>query len=632
MGLGTCGVTRVGTRSTFSYLTSYSILTFLVLLDYLTPRQDRHMDSKLSFQSKKDACFSGIFYLLQHKPPTQKKQCSERSNSIAKMQILILCLSIILTAAQGVHQNTTFVFNHFNTTTTIKYVAAASIQSNAIRLTNHSKRIIGRAYLDKAVPMKRNGSVISFSTSFIFAIVPHARSGGADGLCFVMTPTTALNGAFATQYLGLLNISSDGKDHNQLFAAEFDTSQSIGVDNKDGNHVGIDLNGVKSLLAEPAGYWEGNSLTPINLKSGHNIRAWIDYDDASNQLDISIAAIGEAKPQKALVSKKDLDLDGIIEEYVYVGFSASTDYATFLFFNVKQNPPDQGICHSVLPQGFRDDNLLGDGGFGKVYRGTLPSGEEIAVKCITKDLAEGMEEFMAEISSLGRLQHRNLVALRGWCRKNERIFIIYDYISNGSLERNLYSPEMNLTWPQRHKILTDVAGGLLYLHEQWDKCVVHRDIKSSNVLLDTDLNGRVGDFGLARLYDHSQRPQTTHVVGTLGYIAPELIHSGKASPSTDVFSFGALMLEVACGRKPVDAQGVILVEWVWDLYANERLLDAIDQRLGENYDKDEAEIVLVLGLICSNPDPQKRLGMRKVLQILCGEAALPMGLPAPSAF
>ncbi|XP_059067519.1 L-type lectin-domain containing receptor kinase IV.1-like [Cryptomeria japonica] len=580
------------------------------------------------------------------------------------MQILILCLSIILTAAQGVHQNTTFVFNHFNTTTTIKYVAAASIQSNAIRLTNHSERVIGRAYLDKAIPMKRNGSVISFSTSFIFAIVRHARSGWADGLCFVMTPTTALDGAFATQYLGLLNISSDGKDYNHLFAVEFDTSQSIGVDNKDGNHVGIDLNGVKSLLAEPAGYWEGNSLTPINLKSGHNIRAWIDYDGASKQLDISLAAIGEAKPQKALVSKKDLDLDGIIEEYMYVGFSASTgssplvedhyilawsfttgsdkapdlDILNLPSFYVKipkfhnSNPPEQCICHSVLPQGFRDDNLLGYGGFGQVYRGTLPSGEEIAVKCITKDLAEGMEEFMAEISSLGRLQHQNLVPLGGWCRKNERIFIIYDYMSNGSLQRNLYSPELNLTWRHRHKILTDVASGLLYLHEQWDKKVVHRDIKPSNILLDYDLNGRVGDFGLARLYDHSQRPQTTHVVGTLGYIAPELIHSGKASPSTDVFSFGALMLEVACGRKPVDPEGVILVEWVWDLYANERLLDAIDQRLGKNYDKGEAEIVLVVGLICSNPDPQKRLGMRKVLQILCGEAALPMGLHVPSAF
>ncbi|XP_059066845.1 L-type lectin-domain containing receptor kinase S.4-like [Cryptomeria japonica] len=620
---------------------------------------------------------------------------------MAMMQILILCLLIILTEAEGVQQNTSFVFNHFNTTSTIKYVADASIQSNAIRLTNHSERLIGRAYFDKAVPMKRNGSVISFSTSFIFAMVPHPLSGGSNGLCFIMTPTPALNAAFATQYLGLVNLSSNGKDYNHLFAVEFDTSKSIGVEDKDDNHVGIDLNGVKSVAAEPAAYWKGNTSTPINLKSGHNIRAWIDYNGESKQLDISIAPVGEARPQKALLARKDLDLDGIIQDQMWVGFSASTGSSPLVedhyilawsfatgnhktldldtlhlpsfyvrnpkFYNSMEFIYITVICSAAFilglivgifywfkrtdyidfteqwelecwphrfayrelnlsTKGFRDDNLLGYGGFGRVYRGTLPSGEEVAVKCITKDFTEGMEEFMAEISSLGRLQHRNLVPLRGWSRKNKRLFIVYDYMCNGSLERNLFSPKLNLTWAHRFKILTDVAAGLLYLHEQWDKCVVHRDIKSSNVLLDTDQNGRVGDFGLARLYDHSEKPQTTHVVGTLGYIAPELIHSGKATPSTDVFSFGALMLEVACGRKPVDAQGMILVKWVWDLYANKRLLDAVDQRLGGDYDKGKAEIVLVLGLVCSNPNPQERLSMRNVLQILSGEAALPVDL------
>ncbi|XP_059067319.1 L-type lectin-domain containing receptor kinase S.4-like [Cryptomeria japonica] len=626
------------------------------------------------------------------------------------LQILILCLSIILTAGEGIqHENTSFsfIFNHFNATTTIKYVADASLQSNAIRLTNHSDRLVGRAFYDKAIPMKRNGSVISFSTSFIFAMVPQRKSGGGDGVCFIMTPTPLLNGGVASQYLGLVNMSSDGKEYNHLFAVEFDTMESIGMQEKDSNHVGIDLNGVKSLLAESAGYWEQNRFTPIKLKSGHNIRAWIDYDGASKQLEISIAAIGEARPQKALVSKKDLDLNGIMQEYMYVGFSASTGSSPLVedhyilawsFTTGNNKASDIDILHlpsfyvknrkfykstkfiyitiicsmafilglilsafywvkrmdyiefyekwelqywpqrfnyrklNLATKGFRDDNLLGYGGFGRVYRGTLPSGDEIAVKCITKDFTQGMQEFMAEISSLGRLQHRNLVHLRGWGRKNTRLFIVYDYMFNGSLERNLFSPELNLTWAQRYRILTDVAAGILYLHEEWEKCVVHRDIKSSNVLLDHDLNGRVGDFGLARLYDHSEKPQTTHLVGTLGYIAPELIHSGKASPSTDVFRFGALMLEVACGRKPVDAQGVILVQWVWDLYADERLLEAVDQRLGDDYDKIKVEIVLILGLMCSNPDPNERLSMRKVLQVLCGEASLPTSLRVPSAF
>ncbi|XP_057829890.2 L-type lectin-domain containing receptor kinase IV.1-like [Cryptomeria japonica] len=622
---------------------------------------------------------------------------------------LCLCLlaaSSSSTIAQDAHQNTIFVFNHFNTTSTIKYFADASLQSNAICLTNHPERVIGRAYFDKAVPVKGNGSVISFSTSFIFAMVPHPRSGGGNGLCFIMTPTTALNGAIANQYFGLVNFSSDGKDYNHLFAVEFDTIESVGVENKDSNHVGIDLNGVKSVVAQPAGIWEGNSLTPINLKSGHNIRAWIGYDGESKKLEISIAAVGEARPEKALLSKKELDLDGIMQDQMYVGFSASTGNSpllednyilTWSFATDNNKAPDLDILNlpsfyvkipkfyhsakfisitivflaaltlgiilssfywlkrinyiesyekwelqywphrfgfrelSLATKSFRDDNLLGYGGFGCVYRGTLPSGHKVVVKCIMKDCTEGMKEFVAEISSLGRLQHRNLVPIMGWCRKNKQLFIVYDYMSNGSLDSNLFSPELNHTWPQRYKILTDVAVGLLYLHEHWEKCVVHRDIKSSNVLLDHDQNGRLGDFGLARLYDHSEKPQTTHVVGTLGYIAPELIHSVKASPSTDVFSFGALMLEVACGRKPVDAQGLILVQWVWDLYANKRLLDVVDQRLGGNYDNGEAEIVLVLGLVCSNPDPQERPSIKQVLQILCGEAALPLDLHVPSA-
>ncbi|XP_057829903.2 L-type lectin-domain containing receptor kinase S.4 [Cryptomeria japonica] len=614
-----------------------------------------------------------------------------------------------LASASGVEQSTSFIFNQFSGTNTIEYVEDASMQSNVIHLTNHSERAIGRAYYDKLVPMKRKGSVISFSTSFVFAIVPHPRSGGGDGLCFIMTPTTALNGAIATQYFGLVNTSSDGKDYNHLFAVEFDTIQSIGVEDKDSNHVGIDLNSVKSVVAQFAGYRVGNTLMPINLKSGHNIRAWIDYDGASKQLDIRIAAIGQARPQKALLSKKNLNLDDIIEDHMYVGFSASTGSSPLVedhyilawsfttgsskaldldtshlpsfymkipkFYDSAKFISSTTICSvafilglilgtfywlrridyidfyekwevqywphrfsyrelKLATKGFRDDNLLGSGGFGRVYRGTLASGEEVAVKSITKDCTEGMKEFVAEISSLGRLQHRNLVPLRGWCRKNKRLFIVYDYMSNGSLEKNLFTPEANLTWAQRYKILTGVATGLLYLHEQWEKRVVHRDIKSSNILLDHDLNGRVGDFGLARLYDHSEKPQTTHVVGTLGYIAPELIHSGKASAYTDVFSFGALMLEVACGRKPVDpcaVQGVILVQWVWDLYINKRLLDAVDERLGDDYDKREAAMVLVLGLVCSNPDPQERPCMRQILQILCGEAALPVDLHVPLA-
>ena len=169
--------------------------------------------------------------------------------------------------AGAAHQYTTFLFNRFNSTSIIKYVADASLQSPANRLTNYSQRLIGHAYFDWPVSMKRNGSVIPFNTSFVFAMVPQPHSDGGNGVCFIMTPTTDLNGAIASQYLGLVNFSSNGKDHNHLFAVEFDTIESVGVEDKDNNHVGVDLNGIKSVVAQPAVNWKGNNLRAIDMKS-----------------------------------------------------------------------------------------------------------------------------------------------------------------------------------------------------------------------------------------------------------------------------------------------------------------------------------------------------------------------------
>jgi len=237
-----------------------------------------------------------------------------------------------------------------------------------------------------------------------------------------------------------------------------------------------------------------------------------------------------------------------------------------------------------------------------------------------------MKGCVAEISTMGRMQHRNLIQLRGWCRKQKELFIVYDHMPNGSLDKHIFGkPTTMLPWARRYSIVKGVAAGLLYLHEEWEKRVIHRDIKSSNVLLDSDLNGRLGDFGLARLYDHSSNPETSRVMGTLGYIAPEMTRTGKATPSSDVFSFGVLLLEVACGRKPMDldAERLFLVEWVWELYAHGRLLDAADPKLGNEYKACEMEKVLKLGLLCSCSEPERRLRIRHVCQILEGEASLP---------
>ncbi|MCL7025539.1 hypothetical protein MKW94_000460 [Papaver nudicaule] len=290
----------------------------------------------------------------------------------------------------------------------------------------------------------------------------------------------------------------------------------------------------------------------------------------------------------------------------------------------------------MATKGFKEKELLGIGGFGRVYKGVLPTSKiQIAVKKVSHDSKQGIREFIAEIVSIGQLRHRNIVQLLGYCRRKGELLLVYDYMPNGSLDRFIFrspntasSPPV-LNWSQRFQIIKGVASGLFYLHEGWEQVVIHRDIKASNVLLDAEMNARVGDFGLARLYDRGTNPQTTNVVGTLGYIAPELTRTGKATASTDVFGFGAFLLEVGCGRRPIELQkseteeGVILVDWVYSCWSKGGILQTSDPNLKNEYDMEEMELVLKLGLLCSNNDPKARPTMRQVVQYLEKDAPLP---------
>lgn len=275
-------------------------------------------------------------------------------------------------------------------------------------------------------------------------------------------------------------------------------------------------------------------------------------------------------------------------------------------------------------KGFAEENVIGIGGNGKVYKGILPGGVEIAVKRISHETDGGMREFLAEISSLGRLKHRNLVGLRGWCKKEKGIFmLVYDYMENGSLEKRIFECEDSklLSFEERIRILRDVASGLLYLHEGWESRVLHRDIKASNVLLDRVMKARLGDFGLARMHDHDQLGRTTRVVGTVGYLAPETLRSGRASSQTDVFGFGVLLLEVACGRRPIEEGKPNLVDWVCELMVKGELVNGLDPRLKARgrLHEEEVERLLHLGLLCVHPDPSIRPTMRQATKILEGK-------------
>ncbi|XP_008791365.3 L-type lectin-domain containing receptor kinase IV.2-like [Phoenix dactylifera] len=280
-------------------------------------------------------------------------------------------------------------------------------------------------------------------------------------------------------------------------------------------------------------------------------------------------------------------------------------------------------------KGFPEKNLLGVGGFGRVYKGELPTSKtEIAVKRISHDSKQGMREFVGEIASNSQLRHRNLVQLLGYSRRKGEVLLVYEFMPNGSLDKFLYDANnpTTLGWSQRLKIIRGVASGLLYLHEEWEQIVVHRDIKAGNVLLDSEMNGKLGDFGLSRLYNHGSDPQITHVVGTFGYIAPELTKTGRATTSTDIFAFGVFILEVVCGRRPIMQQESLdlhLVDFVWRSWRNGVILEVPDARLGGDYHLGELEMILKIGLLCSHPVPAARPTMRQVMQFLDGDLSLP---------
>ncbi|CAL5203158.1 unnamed protein product [Lathyrus oleraceus] len=281
--------------------------------------------------------------------------------------------------------------------------------------------------------------------------------------------------------------------------------------------------------------------------------------------------------------------------------------------------------------GFKDKNLIGFGGFGRVYKGVLVlpnSKTEIAVKQISHESKQGLQEFISEIETIGKLRHRNLVELLGWCRKQNDLILVYDFMKNGSLDKYIFEqPRAMLKWEERFRIIKGVAFGLVYLHEECEQTVIHRDVKAGNVLLDCEMNARLGDFGLAKLYDRGENPNTTRVVGTLGYLAPELTRTGKPTTSSDVFAFGALLLEVVCGRRPIEVKALpeelVLVDWVWDRWRLGAVKEVVDCKMGGVYDEVEVLLVVKVGLMCSDESPERRPTMRQVVRYLEREVKLP---------
>ncbi|KAK9154105.1 hypothetical protein Sjap_001585 [Stephania japonica] len=665
----------------------------------------------------------------------------------AKVLIFVICFTIKIHNRADA-ESTNFDFNTL-TLKNLKLLGDAHLNNGTVSL---SKEIgvpnsgSGRALYSKPVRFRQPGtqSAASFSTFFALSVSNLNPSSIGGGLAFLITAGDQDAGE-AGAVMGL------GSEGALFVAVEFDTLMDVEFNDINGNHVGLDLGSLISVQVSDLGEID------VDLKSGNLVNCWIDYDSASALFNVSVS-YSNFRPIDPLFSHH-LDLSQFVNDFMFVGFSASTQGSTEVhtidwwsftstfssvssatssppnnaaaasFFSpignstsssppnpinnnntnttVSNQTPETEVtiktsnCHNQLckqgtgavvgvatagafvlaifgvvliwafskrfkrfksiekiesllasqiiktpkeftykdlklaTKGFDPSRAIGHGAFGTVYKGIVSdSGAVIAVKKCSHSGGQGKAEFLSELSIIGSLRHRNLVQLQGWCHEKGEILLVYDFMPNGSLDKALFESTTPLQWHYRRRILMGVASALAYLHHECETQVIHRDVKASNIMLDDKFNARLGDFGLARQIEHDKSPDATVTAGTMGYLAPEYLLTGRATEKTDVFSYGAVVLEVATGRRPIErhsrldnannANNANLVEWVWRLHREGRLVSGGDMRLGGEFDQGEMRRVLLIGLVCSHPDPLHRPTMRGVVQMLGGEAEVPV--------
>ncbi|KAL9383706.1 hypothetical protein Peur_024029 [Populus x canadensis] len=290
---------------------------------------------------------------------------------------------------------------------------------------------------------------------------------------------------------------------------------------------------------------------------------------------------------------------------------------------------------------FNSENKIGEGGFGSVYKGELADGTIIAVKQLSPKSRQGNREFVNEIGMISCLQHPNLVRLYGCCIEGDQLLLVYEYMENNSLSRALFGAGsetsfLTLDWPTRYKICVGIARGLAFLHEGSAIRIVHRDIKGTNVLLDKDLNAKISDFGLAKLNEEENTHISTRVAGTIGYMAPEYALWGYLTDKADVYSFGVVALEIVSGKsnssyRP-ENENVCLLDWAHVLQKKGNLMEIVDPKLQSEFNKEEAERMIKLALLCTNASPSLRPAMSEVVSMLEGQTSIQEVTSDPSIY
>ncbi|XP_047067158.1 L-type lectin-domain containing receptor kinase SIT2-like isoform X2 [Lolium rigidum] len=483
---------------------------------------------------------------------------------------------------------------------------AVVMPNGLLMLTNGTIQTKGQAFHPWPLPFRTAPNATrSFSTTFVFAIFGQYSDLSSHGVAFFVSASKeVLSTALPSQFLGLLNSTDVGNQSAHIFAVELDTIFNAEFRDINSNHVGIDVNSLVSLDSTDAGYYDDGTgrFQNLNLISRKAMQVWVDYDGTATEITVTMAPLGMARPKKPLL-QTTVDLSGVVQSTAYVGFSSSTGILTTRHFVVGWSfaldgpapaldipalpalprawpKPRSKVLEIVLPiasaalvlavgigiyvsvqrrlkyselredweetfgphrfsykelfhatKGFSDKNLIGAGGFGSVYRGKLrkPADMEVAVKRVSHESRQGMKEFVAEIASIGRLRHRNLVPLLGYCRRKGELLLVYD-----------------------------------------------------------------------------------------------------------VFAFGAFLLEITCGRRPIEQNErnnrVVLVDWVVELWRKGVIIDAVDTRIPDGFSRDKISLVLKLALFCSHPLANGRPTMRQVMQYLDGDLVLPDLSPAYLSF
>ncbi|KAM0951483.1 putative protein kinase RLK-Pelle-DLSV family [Dioscorea sansibarensis] len=281
---------------------------------------------------------------------------------------------------------------------------------------------------------------------------------------------------------------------------------------------------------------------------------------------------------------------------------------------------------------FAKTNILGKGGFGLVYKGKLAEGREIAVKRLSRNSTQGIDEFENEVTFIAKLQHRNLVRLLGYCIQGEEKILVYEYMPNGSLDAFLFDKEkgVHLDWRTRFHIIASIARGLLYLHQDSRLKIIHRDLKASNILLDVEMDPKISDFGLARNFEDCKTMiKTRKVVGTYGYMAPEYVLDGVYSMKSDVFSFGVLILEIISGQRNrvfLSNPHLYLLGKAWRLWNEGKALDLLDPLIGNSFSVTQVMRCINIGLLCVQEKTEDRPIMSSIVTMLANDDA---PLPEP---